>query len=490
MFWTKILLANLGLFVIWAKIFFYLAKHWSINDHLLLQDKFLIDGKLEEFNISYSYLKGINLKLNPILDAIRKSSFFRIFKVNFDSECNFWTQNMICNFSTCTICQCDEKEIPFPWKQDSLGDTVNKEVKDNFFNTIVEKYNYTSPQWLVESEIDNQNGIFVNLLNNPETWTGYQGQKIWEAIYMENCFRKHVDDLCLEEKLFYRIVSGLHSNINLHLSQNFLDIEIEKSKENEQLNSNHELSYYTNITMAYDRVIAHPARVNNLFYLYSLVLTTLHKAEKTLVNYEYETGNIEENKLINKNITEFYNIFNSHPNIFPVQKLNENNEYLKKFFEYNKIDEIKMRFRNISSIIDCVGCQKCKLHGKLQIYGLATMLKILFDKNEIVNLKRNELIAFVNLASKIHRSVGYMLSMKENIDIEVNMYRMKCWISIAAYILIILGFNYYYLYVHKRDNKKRSQKSKPKRKISTPKTSDSQATFVMSSTFEDKIKKE
>lgn len=56
------------------------------------------------------------------------------------------------------------------------------------------------------------------------------------------------------------------------------------------------------------------------------------------------------------------------------------------------MNQFKLRFRNISEIIDCVGCQKCKLHGKLQIYGLATMLKILYNENKPLKIKRNEMI--------------------------------------------------------------------------------------------------
>lgn len=40
--------------------------------------------------------------------------------------------------------------------------------------------------------------------------------------------------------------------------------------------------------------------------------------------------------------------------------------------------EFKEKFRNISKIMDCVGCDKCRLWGKLQIQGLGTALKILF----------------------------------------------------------------------------------------------------------------
>src|SRR3954462_2717734 len=43
------------------------------------------------------------------------------------------------------------------------------------------------------------------------------------------------------------------------------------------------------------------------------------------------------------------------------------------------IKDIKERFRNVSRIMDCVSCEKCRLWGKLQVTGLGTALKILFS---------------------------------------------------------------------------------------------------------------
>lgn len=42
-----------------------------------------------------------------------------------------------------------------------------------------------------------------------------------------------------------------------------------------------------------------------------------------------------------------------------------------------------------SAIMDCVGCEKCRLWGKLQILGLGTALKILFTVNGEDNLRNN-----------------------------------------------------------------------------------------------------
>ena len=72
-------------------------------------------------------------------------------------------------------------------------------------------------------------------------------------------------------------------------------------------------------------------------------------------------------------------------------------------------EEFRQHFMNISRIMDCVGCDKCKLWGKLQTQGLGTALKILFsgkfDKYEptllSVNrrqfyLERSEIVALIN----------------------------------------------------------------------------------------------
>ncbi|XP_062014511.1 endoplasmic reticulum oxidoreductin-1-like [Rosa rugosa] len=61
--------------------------------------------------------------------------------------------------------------------------------------------------------------------------------------------------------------------------------------------------------------------------------------------------------------------------------------------------------------MDCVGCEKCWLWGKLQVLGLGTALKILFsvdgknNQDQPLQLQRNEVIALVNLLNRLSESV-------------------------------------------------------------------------------------
>ena len=64
--------------------------------------------------------------------------------------------------------------------------------------------------------------------------------------------------------------------------------------------------------------------------------------------------------------------------------------------------------------MDCVGCRKCRLWGKLQVRGLATALKILFadmypaGPAAAYELSRDDVIALFNLWERLSSSLAYL----------------------------------------------------------------------------------
>ena len=71
-------------------------------------------------------------------------------------------------------------------------------------------------------------------------------------------------------------------------------------------------------------------------------------------------------------ISLFYLFFREFPDHFDESKLFQgNSDETKKL----KI-EFRDHFRNISKIMDCVGCDKCKLWGKIQVWYLVCILFI------------------------------------------------------------------------------------------------------------------
>ena len=56
--------------------------------------------------------------------------------------------------------------------------------------------------------------------------------------------------------------------------------------------------------------------------------------------------------------------------------------------------------------MDCVACDKCRLWGKVQTYGLGTAFKILLTDNvDKLNLNRHEIICLINGLARLSNSI-------------------------------------------------------------------------------------
>jgi hypothetical protein len=57
------------------------------------------------------------------------------------------------------------------------------------------------------TRVGNVHGVYVNLLENPERFTGYSGfpaHRVWRAIKEENCFGTSTEEQCYEKRIFFR----------------------------------------------------------------------------------------------------------------------------------------------------------------------------------------------------------------------------------------------------------------------------------------------
>jgi len=85
-------------------------------------------------------------------------------------------------------------------------------------------------------------------------------------------------------------------------------------------------------------------------------------------------------------------------------------------------EDFRNRFRNVSRIMDCVGCDKCRLWGKLQTAGYGAALKVLFefDNNavDVPMLKRTELVALFNTLARISESLAAINDFRVQVEAE------------------------------------------------------------------------
>ncbi|XP_078001000.1 ERO1-like protein alpha [Glandiceps talaboti] len=399
-----------------------------------------------------------NVKLLPTLASLLERNYFRFHKVNLHRECPFWPDDSRCAMRDCSIHHCTPDDLPQGLKaenkysesaQQTDGDESCAEISEEekelsaLDTSLSEESKAAFKTWKVHDDaknnfcvIDDEFSVdmeYVDLLLNPERYTGYKGfspRRVWNSIYQENCFKpdteaqqyetlltnkavkgsEYLKGLCLEKRAFYRLISGLHASINIHLSANYLltdawggtkwgfNIEEFQSRFDPKQTSGEG-----------------PQWLRNLYFAYLVELRAITKAAPYLENENFYTGDKNEDekvKTLMHDLLETMKEFPSHYNESAMFQGDPNQALQLK-------EEFRSHFRNISLIMDCVGCDKCKLWGKLQTQGMGTALKILFsdedyfmDKQKF-RLQRTEIVSLLNAFGRLSNSIKRLEEMRK-----------------------------------------------------------------------------
>ncbi|TQV96487.1 hypothetical protein V2A60_003116 [Cordyceps javanica] len=426
--------------------------------------------------VSYATLDKLNARVKPAVDDLTKTTdFFSHYRLNlFHKSCPFWDdQNGLCGNIGCAVETLDnEEDIPDVWKvkelsklegplakhpgrapkeehrplHGELGESVGESCVYDHEDECDER-DYCVP----EDESAFSKGDYVSLTKNPERFTGYSGvgaHMVWDAIYRENCFQRssfprsadvgisqwprgpaamdfkqvmeaagrqaqldrerlrepetpfvastglESDDECLEKRVFYRVVSGMHASISTHLCWDYL-------------NKTTGL-WGPNLECYMERLHGHADRISNLYFNYALVTRAVAKLGPYLQKpaYTFCTDDAREDASTRSKVLKVTQRAALVPNIFDesVMFVNGEGPSLKEDF--------RNRFRNISRLMDCVGCDKCRLWGKVQTNGYGTALKVLFEFGKDIGtsedapvLKRTELVALFNTYGRLTQSL-------------------------------------------------------------------------------------
>lgn len=414
---------------------------------------------------SFSTLDALNTALTPSLKAITQSTdFFAYYRLNlYDQVCpvRAWDDdtgtcgNIACKVDTLE----DEKDIPLIWRAEELGKLEGPKAAhpgrqlqeergpekplqgtlgENVGESCVVEYDDECDErdyCIPEDESATAKGDYVSLVDNPERFTGYAGRDVWDAIYRENCFSKDIaittlpgssgslglfqaandlrsviqagspsselvfDDECLEKRVFHRLISGMHASISTHICNDYLN----------QTTGD----WGPNLQCYQERLVTHPERISNLYFNYAVLLRAVTKLRTYLKNYTFCSGDLAQDISTKKKVLRLADSAAAQPAIF-----DETTMFQDPVVSVDLKEDFRNRFRNVSRLMDCVGCDKCRLWGKLQTVGYGTALKVLFEYDETKNgenppLRRTELVALVNTLDRVSSSLTALGRLRE-----------------------------------------------------------------------------
>eukprot|EP01038_Epipyxis_sp_PR26KG_P005145 gene5145-7165_t len=274
---------------------------------------------------------------------------------------------------------------------------------------------------------------YVNVILNPERNTGYNGSELWAAIYSQNCLSSNElvfssnnnyygqhnqpesDSKCYEERVLYRLLSGWHTSVSVHISSEY-SYSINK--------------WQPNLDKFMNTVGNYPDRLENLHFAYVVALRALFKARDLLYlnSWDYNTGNLADDthtKSLMRHLLDSSSMSLCSPLVFGFDEttmFNLNPVDQNNILVVNDIQllekKFKVVFKNIARLVGCVKCEKCRLHGKIAIHGIGAMLKVLLTPipttaDEISKshdylksiITRDDIVALVNVLHKFSHSL-------------------------------------------------------------------------------------
>ncbi|KAG7343431.1 endoplasmic reticulum oxidoreductin [Nitzschia inconspicua] len=374
-------------------------------------------------------MKRINAEIvHPLLKRVVETPFFAHFKIDLCSDCELWTDAPLCVLRDCGVCECDEPPAwanTVEWMPSITGPDADCAYLDDQVVTTVDHHvldewpsssgllSFLNDDSKVETESNHaisDTAVVVDLRLNPERYTGYNGpsaEKVWNAIHSENCFQQEnaTDGGCSltsDQRVYNRILSGLHSSISLHIAHSYC-LEMDPNKIAECK------SWGPHVSIALERVLNHKDRMENLYVAFAVLLRAVQKVGIAITSAvptedDFFAESLKEWK--DHLLPQLQNMVNTCPLMFEETSLSLDGEGLGNL---NRL-ELQRRFRHLQQIMQCVGCDRCKLWGTLQTLGIGTALRVLLAENstnEIVKLSRQEAVALVHTLERFSSALVY-----------------------------------------------------------------------------------
>lgn len=240
----------------------------------------------------------------------------------------------------------------------------------------------------------------------PEGYTGYDGSMIWEFIHEKICFAGYGYNDNHWKADFNKAVSGLHSVVSAQVVRG-----IQEKVENGESFTEEEV--WRDPTAEFQRRLGSggetPLAMENLYFTYMLFLSAAAKAKDRLLE-DCDSGKIDSEAA-----PALRAFLNSPALSDPSVEVAPKKLHDHAVESANSLWEARMRSRELLRIINCVQCNKCRLHGKIAMMGLSTALQIHLGRTgegeDISGIHRVELAALVSTLYKFSTALQFCKQM-------------------------------------------------------------------------------
>ncbi len=359
------------------------------------------------------------------------------------ASCEYIPQELFeCYSETCEIYPVDE------YADDGI--TLNIPQRIRTFD--VQEFEFDIDGW---ARWDMPTDDYYDIIEFAEDFTGYDGSEVWKFIHTRITFEMEEKQGSLQQNSwkadFNKAVSGMHSMISAHIVQG-IQTKILNGEEDDFADdciwTNPEIEYIRRLSTKGET----PMAIENMYFTYMLLLSALQCSREYIIvsgaNFGCDENDIECDLRVKQALDDVLSspllqneksasTFNSSNNDdaeddldlktinqhISVASTNLHEHALSEDQSKHNLWEARMRSRELLRIMNCVQCNKCRLHGKIAAMGLSTALQLLLgksgdgikDETEFKKIHRVELAALMTTLAKFSNAIEFCMEMEEKI---------------------------------------------------------------------------
>jgi len=334
-----------------------------------------------------------NAELLEKLEALKKSNYFRLYSVDILASCEYMPQELFeCYTESCEI---------YPVEEDVVPPCIKERDRDCGFE--LDGFG----RW------DMPTDDYYDIVEFGEGYTGYDGADVWNFIHNRICFEgySYEDDHWKAD--YNKAVSGLHSMVSAQIIrgiQEKVDAEEEFTPEEK----------WTNPAMEFNRRLSPagetPQAIDNLYFLMMLLLRAVKESKERILDDQRAgcMNDLDSQTLLSLYDSALLSNESAGKVSMASQKLHDHATKDKDSVE--ALWEARMRTRDLVRIMNCVQCNKCRLHGKIATMGVSTALQILVgwtgEGKDPRQVHRVEIATLLTTLHKCSRAIELCLKMQ------------------------------------------------------------------------------
>ncbi|EKX72838.1 hypothetical protein BEWA_013970 [Theileria equi strain WA] len=246
---------------------------------------------------------------------------------------------------------------------------------------------------------------------------------------------------CKQSGHLHKLLSGMQSCISATAAWNYECINpVEAYELQTDLPR-----YHSNEDFFNSKLGNHQDRLDNLYYTFQTLLTATCRLFPVIAGFAKNCCSESPHLELQKALYEFLNARFISCQDFSVESEDTSSGVCCNSNKIQCLNHplILEKFAKVTKIVECVDCEKCRLHGKIKLTALQIAIRA-FSKDTPQVLERNEIVALLHGLDYYAQAILIIQRFRDKRKRQIMLYPIRVMLAVLVFLIVVYRKELYY----------------------------------------------